>query len=284
MDRKEVIQSLKSFIDDAESRITSILESYGWTKENILQTTVTSQRDANRQVEDSKAPADEEFLPSSYPADSPYSIHMDTVKQAEAILEDFYQNPALELGVPLEDICSRNPPSNLAELQRDFTREERLSLYRHAVENTRKMPEVQDIVINYNNGDSSSGGRGTATLTELAAIERDARRRNLKHRVAKNPLTYTEKIRQLIHLQSETLAKHFHQTNPKPDAEETTKRRKRTHRERSRSRSADRARSKKKAKKRDRSRSRSRHKKRKRQSPSSSLERKTKKHKKKHDR
>ncbi|XP_049531698.1 uncharacterized protein LOC125949053 [Anopheles darlingi] len=283
MERKLVIQSLKTFIEEAESRINSILESYGWTKEHILQTTSTSQRVANSEVKNHKESTDEEFLPSTYPADSPFSIRMDTIKQAEAILEDFYQNPALEIGVPLEDICSRNPPSNNAELQRNFTREERLSLYRHAVENTRKVPEVQDIVISYNNGDSSSAGRSTATLTELAAIERDARRRNPKHRVAKNPLTYTEKIRQLIHLQSETLAKHFQQTKPEPAAEHSTKRRKHTHKDQSGSRSAEKAKSKKKAKKRDRSQSRSKQKKRKR-SRSSSLERKAKKHKKKHDR
>ncbi|XP_035780013.1 U11/U12 small nuclear ribonucleoprotein 48 kDa protein-like [Anopheles albimanus] len=283
MDRKLVIQSLARYINEAEGRINSILESYGWTKEHILQTTSTNNRDAKGEVKTRKETAEEEFLPSSYPADSPFSIHMDTIKQAEAILEDFYQNPALELGVPLEDICTRNPPSNIAELQRNFTREERLSLYRHAVNNTRRVPEVQDIVISYDNENSSSGGKTTATLTELAAIERDARRRNPKHRVTKNPLTYTEKIRQLIHLQSETMAKHSQQTNPKPAAEHSSERRKRTRKERSRSRSGDKTRGKKKTKKRDRSRSRSRHKKRKRSS-ARSTDRKAKKHKKKQDR
>ncbi|XP_052863286.1 pre-mRNA-splicing factor CWC22 homolog [Anopheles cruzii] len=275
--KKQTLQRIANFISEADNKITSILTSFGWTRENILG------RQANRPLttsnDEKRDKVEEQFLPSFVAPDSASTIQMDNIKQAEAILEDFYQNPSLELGVPLEEICNRAPPTNLADLQINFTREERLSIYRHAARNTRRVPDVEDIKISYQKS-STTNQKGTATLAQIAAYERDARRRNPKHRVAKNPLTYTEEVRHLIHIQTEALVQHLQQT--KSPSRSDVKREPKRHR-RSCSKSSDEGRSRRKRKKRNRSRSRSKSRKR---SPSSERKhkRKAKKHKKKHDR
>ncbi|XP_058055919.1 pre-mRNA-splicing factor CWC22 homolog [Anopheles bellator] len=276
--KKQTLERIANFISEADSKISSILTSFGWTRENILES--EANRPLNTPNDEKRAKLEEKFLPSFVGPDSASTIQMDNIKQAEAILEDFYQNPSLELGVPLDQICDRAPPTNLADFQINFTREERLSIYRHAARNTRRVPDVEDIKISYQKS-STTGQKATATLAQIAAYERDARRRNPKHRVAKNPLTYTEEVRHLIHIQTEALVQHLQQT--KSPSRSEVKREPKRHR-RSCSKSSDETQSRRKKKKRNRSRSRSKDKPRKR-SPSSERKhkKKAKKHK-KHDR
>lgn len=47
------------------------------------------------------------------------------------------------------------------------------------------------------------------SLADVAAYRRDIRRRNQKYRLAKNPLSYQEEVRNLIQLQTEALAEYL---------------------------------------------------------------------------
>ncbi|XP_058116320.1 uncharacterized protein LOC131284479 [Anopheles ziemanni] len=277
-----VVNQLNDFIEHSENRIDALLSKFGWTKDNLLQTESIA---PNEQVADvnERPKLEETFPPSFHSINAPFSIRMDSVKQAEAILEGLYQNPSFELGVPLEAICSRDPPTSLEELHVNFTPEERLLLYEHAVKNTVHPPNVPDIKIRFK-PDSHSEEKH-ASWPEIAAMERDSRRRNPKHRVARNPLTYNEELRHLIHIQTEALTQHLQQeatAQQKVEGGPSHKKAKRRRRSRSISGATERRHGKKKRK---RSRSRSKDSSRKRLTTPERKERKSqKKHKKKHDR
>lgn len=265
-----VVKQLNDFIENSESRIDALLSKLGWTKDDLLKTDSIM---PNEQVKDGneRPKLEETFPPSFHSPDAPCSIRMDSVKQAEAILEGLYQNPSFELGVPLEAICSRDPPSSIEELHVNFTREERLLLYEHAVKNTVHPPNVPDIKIRFK-PDSHSEEKH-ASWPEIAAMERDSRRRNPKHRVARNPLPYNEELRHLIHIQTEALTQHLQQeatTQQKVEGGPSHKTSKRRRRSRSISDATERRHGKKKRK-----RSRS---------PERKDRKSHKKHKKKHDR
>uniref|UniRef100_A0A182P279 Uncharacterized protein n=1 Tax=Anopheles epiroticus TaxID=199890 RepID=A0A182P279_9DIPT len=146
------------------------------------------------------------------------------IKQAEAILEEVYQNPSLELGVPLEQLADREPPSSIADLHVNFTREERLSICRHVLNNTAKPADAPEIKIRFKRDVHSE--EKVTSLPEIAAIERDARRRNPKYRGSRNPLTYSEELRHLIQVQTDALAHHLRHSSHAvgKDEEKTTQR------------------------------------------------------------
>ncbi|XP_052890764.1 nuclear speckle splicing regulatory protein 1-like [Anopheles moucheti] len=273
--RKLAIAELKSFISESERRIKSLLDSIGWSKESVQHANGIKQKDG---VEEAKAELNShDTFPASFQATNSSScIRLDNLKQAEAILEDVYLNSSFELGVPLEELVNRNPPSNLEDLHVNFTRDERLSLYNHVLKNTTKPPDVPEIKIRFKRDAQSE--EKVASLTEIAAMERDARRRNPKHRVSKKPLTYKEEVRHLIQVQTDALAHHFRQSSHTKQGNVKSNGKKSKLARKSRSHSPDPERSHKK-KKRHRSRSRER---------SQSRERKRhkshKKHKKSHKR
>ncbi|XP_041761798.1 uncharacterized protein LOC121588184 [Anopheles merus] len=205
-----VLDHLKSFIEESESRINRILQSVGWSKESLLNSNVTKTTDEHSQ--DKNQSNNTDTLPASFqPSDSRSSIRLDNIKQAEAILEEVYRNPSFELGVPFENLVDRDPPSSIADLHVNFTREERLSICQHVLANTTKPPDVPEIKIRFKQ-DTHSEEKPTS-LPEIAAIVRDARRRNPKHRVSRNPLTYSEELRHVIQVQTDALAHHFRQTS-----------------------------------------------------------------------
>ncbi|XP_058116321.1 membrane-associated guanylate kinase, WW and PDZ domain-containing protein 1-like isoform X2 [Anopheles coustani] len=256
-----VVNQLNDFIEHSENRIDALLSKFGWTKDNLLQTESIA---PNEQVADvnERPKLEETFPPSFHSINAPFSIRM---------------------GVPLEAICSRDPPTSLEELHVNFTPEERLLLYEHAVKNTVHPPNVPDIKIRFK-PDSHSEEKH-ASWPEIAAMERDSRRRNPKHRVARNPLTYNEELRHLIHIQTEALTQHLQQeatAQQKVEGGPSHKKAKRRRRSRSISGATERRHGKKKRK---RSRSRSKDSSRKRLTTPERKERKSqKKHKKKHDR
>ncbi|XP_053669552.1 pre-mRNA-splicing factor CWC22 homolog [Anopheles marshallii] len=273
--RKLALEELKSFISESERRIKSLLDSLGWSKASVHSMSIFLLQNG---VEGAKAQLNlHETFPASFQAtNSSCTIRLDNIKQAEAILEDVYQNSSYELGVPLEELVNRNPPSNLEDLHVNFTRDERLSLYQHVLKNTTKPPDVPEIKIRFKRDGQSE--EKVASLTEIAAMERDARRRNPKHRVSKKPLTYKEEVRHLIQVQTDALANHFRHSSHSTQASDKSYSKKSKSSRKSRSNTPDPERSHKK-KKRHRSRSRER---------SQSRERKRhkshKKHKKKHNR
>uniref|UniRef100_A0A182R4N1 Uncharacterized protein n=1 Tax=Anopheles funestus TaxID=62324 RepID=A0A182R4N1_ANOFN len=252
--RKLALKELKSFITESERRINGLLDSIGWSKE-CVQRSSTIQPTNDIQGVKAESTSTDTFPPSFQATDSSSSIRLDNIKQAEAILEDMYKNPSFELGVPLEELANRNPPSNLEDLHVNFTRDERLSMYNHVLINTTKPPDVPEIKIRFKRDAHSE--EKVASLAEIAAIERDTRRRNPKHRVSKNPLTYKEEVKHLIQVQTDALAHHFSQSSASTQASDKSKRKKFKHIRKSRSNSPEPERRHKKAK-RHRSRSRER--------------------------
>uniref|UniRef100_A0A182JSC3 Uncharacterized protein n=1 Tax=Anopheles christyi TaxID=43041 RepID=A0A182JSC3_9DIPT len=336
-----VLDQLNTFIDESEYRINSIFESLNWGKESVLGSQSTKHNNG-AEKEKNRTNTIETFPVSFQPSDSSSTISLgkralgsigsnvihksnlllilDNIKQAEAILEEVYRNPSFELGVPLEKLVDRGPPSSIADLHVNFTREERLSIYQHVLKNTTKPPDVPEIKIRYYREfykvfvykssaqllrflsrfkrDTRSEEKATS-LPAIAAIERDARRRNPKHRVSRNPLTYSEKVRHLIQVQTDALAHHFRQDSRAAEVDDRTSMRNKS-KPKSRSKSPEPGRSKKTKTKHiqrperptspapDRGhRKRTRHRSRSRER-STSQERKRhkshKKHKKKHDR
>uniref|UniRef100_A0A182N781 CHHC U11-48K-type domain-containing protein n=1 Tax=Anopheles dirus TaxID=7168 RepID=A0A182N781_9DIPT len=275
--RKSTIQNLSSFIDECECRLNNILDNLRWSKESVRLSDFII-KDVESVGTDQPTNATDTFPPSFQAADSICSIKLDNITQAEAILEEVYSNPSFELGVSFEELTTRNPPSSLEDLHVNFTREERLALYNHALKNTTKPPEVPEVKIRYKR-DERSEAKATS-LAEIAAIERDARRRNPKHRVSRNPLTYNEQLKQLIQLQTEALTNHIQQSTEKPQTSSShpNKESKRTRKSRSRSVDSDRRTNRKKKRHRSRTRERSNSDDRKHRKSHH------KKHKKKHDR
>ncbi|XP_050070807.1 E3 ubiquitin-protein ligase RBBP6-like [Anopheles maculipalpis] len=271
--RQRVLDQLKSFIEDSEQRINNIIHSLKWSKDGLLRSKCDKPKDG---VKNESNRSNDMFPPSFQASESSSSIRLDNIKQAEAILEAMYENPSFALAVPFEELVNRGPPSNLADLHINFTPDERLSLYQYVMKNTIKPPDVPEIKIRFKR--DAHGEEKATSLTEIAAIERDARRRNAKHRVSRNPLTYSEKVRHLIQVQTDALAHHFGQSSTQT-AEASDKSRKKSskHARKSRSNTPEPDRSHRK-KKRHRSRSRER---------SKSGERKRhkshKKHKRKHN-
>ncbi|XP_035892192.1 uncharacterized protein LOC118503257 [Anopheles stephensi] len=253
--RKLALKHLQSFIDESEQKINSILESLGWSKESVINLNSDKHKDDGKDIQNTLTDATDMFPPSFQPNNSSSSIRLDNIKQAEAILEEVYQNPSFELGVSLEELVNRGPPVNLEDLHTNFTRDERLSLCQHVLKNTTKPPDVPEIKIRFKR-DAHSEEKPTS-LTEIAAIERDARRRNPKHRVSRNPLTYSEKVRHLIQVQTDALAHHFAQSTSSAETSDGNRRKQLKHARKSRSNSSEPARNQRK-KKRHRSRSRER--------------------------
>ncbi|XP_058821608.1 U11/U12 small nuclear ribonucleoprotein 48 kDa protein-like isoform X2 [Topomyia yanbarensis] len=103
---------------------------------------------------------------------------------------------------------TRPVPSSHRDLLLNFTRDERLAMYQDAIASTPKLEPLPEIQIVFKKKDKDAK---MTSLADIAVYRRDIRRRNQKYRVAKNPLTYQEEIRNLIQLQTEALTEYLGQ-------------------------------------------------------------------------
>uniref|UniRef100_A0A1A9WSY2 Uncharacterized protein n=1 Tax=Glossina brevipalpis TaxID=37001 RepID=A0A1A9WSY2_9MUSC len=90
-------------------------------------------------------------------------------------------------------------PINFAELQLNFSREEKLKIYQYVIENTLKVEEIVPIERNH----------GEISLAEIVAAKRREKRKKRRYRTSKP--THTEEVRALVDLQMQALQQYLGQ-------------------------------------------------------------------------
>ncbi|XP_065092401.1 U11/U12 small nuclear ribonucleoprotein 48 kDa protein-like [Ochlerotatus camptorhynchus] len=266
--RRVKLSSITTFIENTTETIDKFLEDFGWDRDKLLK----EYNNGTQQIGLKKDSNEDSFPESFYDEQHQCSVKMDEHTQATIIRGVNNENPDMEIVRQTEDIlATREIPSSHKDLLVNFTREERLALYRYAVESTPKQEPLPEFQISFKKRDNLAK---LTPLAEIAAYRRDIRRRNQKYRVAKNPLTYQEEMHNLIQLQTEALAEYLGQSPVVVKSVDKTSQTKaegtpRTGTSRTRSRSRDKIRKRRdgddsgrskdaKHKKRKRSRSRSR--------------------------
>ncbi|EAT46747.1 AAEL002105-PA [Aedes aegypti] len=247
MEKREAsLEKLSNFINNTNRTIDQLLNNLGWNRDVLRSTNNKSKRvGQNSPTHRSGKVLQEDSLPESFlPEKHPLSMKL--------------------------DLKPEQVPKSHKDLIINFTREERLAMYEQAVASTPKQEPLPDLQLNFSKRDKNA--RPTS-LADIAAYRRDVRRRTQKYRLAKNPLSYQEEMRNLIQLQTEALAEYLGQPKDSETKEKTRDRRNEIDsrsldtRSRPRSRSRDRQRRRdeddskrhrdKKHSKRKRSRSRS---------------------------
>ncbi|XP_058451382.1 U11/U12 small nuclear ribonucleoprotein 48 kDa protein-like [Malaya genurostris] len=194
--RKATLEKLDGFITRNEALVNKLLDNYGLNMNDLM-------KPQNRNVSSSITnEGNESFSATFHSPGYKYSIKYDECELARIL-----RNVSSNKDRVLQE--SRPVPSSHKELLTNFTTDERLAIYQEAIQSTPKIDPLPEIEINFRKKDKDEK---MTSLTDIAAYRRDVRRRNQKYRVAKNPLTYQEEVRNLIQLQTEALVEYLGQS------------------------------------------------------------------------
>uniref|UniRef100_A0A1I8MG94 Uncharacterized protein n=1 Tax=Musca domestica TaxID=7370 RepID=A0A1I8MG94_MUSDO len=173
-------ENISRFTADCKARLAKLFARLNWTEEGVLKSFNTNSPAAKPKVTKDQ---------SSNPFVSPKkATYPDSLITANSIilttpkLQNLLKNPNVEA------------PQNFIELQRDFSRDEKLAIYEFTIENTRKI----------NNNVIEDGPEGASSLADIVAEKkREAKRKKRKFRKTKP--TLIEEIRALVLLQMQAL-------------------------------------------------------------------------------
>uniref|UniRef100_A0A1A9VRT2 Uncharacterized protein n=1 Tax=Glossina austeni TaxID=7395 RepID=A0A1A9VRT2_GLOAU len=172
---------LKNVVDLVQinkKKLQSILEKLNWSEAEILRNFNT-----NSQVE-IKCKTIKNPRTSTFPESDRWknSLNLHTSQ-----LQGLLKNSKVEA------------PRNFAELQLNFTREEKLKIYEHIIENTSKVEEIV----------TAKRNRNEISFAEIVAAKRREKRKKRRYRTSKP--THTEEVRALLNLQMQALRQYLRQ-------------------------------------------------------------------------
>ncbi|XP_050331507.1 arginine/serine-rich coiled-coil protein 2 [Bactrocera neohumeralis] len=170
--------TLTAFIDESKSRIRQIFKRLEWNfQPDIARDTALG----NQKQKDIKLGIDfEPYFPPSCASDN-FSIT--DVEELRKVL-----------GVPDRDV-----PKRFSDLQVNFSRTEKLSLYEHIIANTKKYTEPEITV--------QSLGEGSLTFAEIVAQKKRETKKRRRYRRSKP--THIEEVRAVVDLQMQSLQQYL---------------------------------------------------------------------------
>ncbi|XP_013105647.2 splicing regulatory glutamine/lysine-rich protein 1 [Stomoxys calcitrans] len=171
-------KEVPNFVANCKARLQKILERLNWTEESVLKNFNT-----NSVASVSVVPKSSKISLSPRKATFPESLVTDN----SIVLE----TPNLQNLLNNDSISA---PENFNELQGNFNREQKLQIYQHVIENTKKL----------DNSNVGEGPEGVDSLADIVAAKtRDAKRKKRKFRKSKP--TRIEEVRALVQLQMQAL-------------------------------------------------------------------------------
>ncbi|XP_011177066.2 putative RNA-binding protein Luc7-like 2 [Zeugodacus cucurbitae] len=177
--------TLSEFIDESKARLKEILKRLEWDAELDSDTNTTLNNEEQNETQ----------LVLDYEPDFPPSCAS----------ENFIVTDADELrtvlGVPDKDV-----PKRFSDLQLNFSRAEKLSLYEHVIANTKKCTEPEVTV--------QSLGEGALSFAEIVAQKKRESKKRRRYRRSKP--THNEEVRAVVDLQMQSLQQYLKER----DAEE----------------------------------------------------------------
>nr|XP_036215456.1 arginine/serine-rich coiled-coil protein 2 [Bactrocera oleae]XP_036215457.1 arginine/serine-rich coiled-coil protein 2 [Bactrocera oleae]XP_036215458.1 arginine/serine-rich coiled-coil protein 2 [Bactrocera oleae] len=170
--------TLSEFIDESKSRLNEILKRLEW---HIEPDTATDTALRNEKQNDKQLVID--FEPDFPPSCASDNFCITDVEELRKVL-----------GVPDKDV-----PKRFSDLQLNFSRTEKLSLYEHVIANTNKYTEPEITV--------GSLDEGSLTFAEIVAQKKRETKKRRRYRRSKP--THIEEVRAVVDLQMQSLQQYL---------------------------------------------------------------------------
>ncbi|TMW48024.1 hypothetical protein DOY81_006888 [Sarcophaga bullata] len=176
--------TLQEFIKQSKDRLNKILERLEWSEDAVKKSFNTNSLASIKAKKTKKLPP---VKTSEYP-DSCYNQNNVTLETPK--LRELLQNNEVEA------------PRNFKDLQLNFKREEKLKIYEHVIENTKKLDNNLETPV----------AEGELSLAEIVAQKKCEEKRK-KRRFRKSKPTHVEEVRCLVELQMQALKQFLNTTN-----------------------------------------------------------------------
>lgn len=170
--------SIPTFIDESHSRLKEILKRLEWNIEPDISTDTALK---NEKQNDMQQVID--FEPGFPPSCACHNFNVTEVDELRKVL-----------GVPDKEV-----PKKFSDLQLNFSRTEKLSLYKHVIANTKKYTEPEITV--------QSLGEGYLTFAEIVAQKKRETKKRRRYRRSKP--THIEEVRAVVDLQMQSLQQYL---------------------------------------------------------------------------
>uniref|UniRef100_A0A034VV29 Uncharacterized protein n=1 Tax=Bactrocera dorsalis TaxID=27457 RepID=A0A034VV29_BACDO len=170
--------TLTAFIDESKSRLRKIFKRLEWNFEPDIagNTALRNQKQNDIQL-------GIDFEPQFPPSCASGNFTITDVEVLRKVLD-----------VPDKDV-----PKRFSDLQLNFSRTEKLSLYEHIIANTKKYTEPEITV--------QSHGEGSLTFAEIVAQKKRETKKRRRHRRSKP--THIEEVRAVVDLQMQSLQQYL---------------------------------------------------------------------------
>ncbi|XP_017055169.1 sex-determining region Y protein [Drosophila ficusphila] len=164
-------EQLRRFVDVNRRRLKAILKRLHWSEKGVMAAREGGQSSKNHAKEEDVLGA-KELLPDSCCTNSAFSIQLDRTAIQRIIGKDTGQ---------------LNEAATFDDLQSGLNANERLLVYEHVLQHTKKHPEFED----------------NAAFAEMVSVTKRERKKQRRHRKSKP--TINEELQQLVNLQMHAL-------------------------------------------------------------------------------